>query len=129
MVSRTGRRKAATFCNAKPPASRTTSVKPPKTHSKVVHGAIVSRAPDSTIASDGPSVVIAAMMPMLRPNFSRGETANVIFIPIGVSKPVPIACSKRAISSTPNEGASAPTMEPISISATTETNNGLVGKR
>ena len=86
-------------------------------------------APETTIASDGPSVVIAAIRPMAMPSFSRGATARVMFMPIGVSRPVPIACSRRPASSTPKLGARAPITEPITISATTATNSGRVAKR
>ena len=128
-MSSTGRPRSATVRSAIAPAIRTSRVKAPKTHSRVVHGANVSSTPESTIAREGPRVVIAAMMPMFSPSFSRGETASVMFMPIGVSRPVPMAWSRRAISSTSKDGARAPIIEPMTMTATTETNNCRVGKR
>ena len=81
------------------------------------------------MASEGPSVVIAAMMPIMSPSFWRGETASVMFMPSGVRSPVPTACSRRPMSSTLNEGASAPTAEPTTMSATTLTKRPRVGNR
>ena len=81
------------------------------------------------MASEGPSVVIAAMMPMFMPSFCRGDTANVIFIPMGVNNPVPIAWSKRPMSKVEKFGAKAPMTEPTIMMAVTAINSDRVGKR
>ena len=69
------------------------------------------------------------MMPIMSPSFWRGETASVMFMPSGVRSPVPTACSRRPMSSTLNVGASAPTTEPTTMSATTLTKSPRVGNR
>lgn len=76
---------------------------------------------------DGPSVVIAPMMPMYAPSFSLGATSRVIFIPIGISIPVPSACTIRPVRSTVKFGASAPMTLPMTSSAVVPTNSFLVG--
>ena len=55
-----------------------------------------------------------------------GDTASVIFIPIGVSKPVPMACSSRPPSNVAKFGANAPIMEPTTMMPVTEINSALV---
>src|SRR5690606_13292693 len=55
------------------PGEQHREVRAPKVHIRIAQGATVRRTPESTMPSDGPSVVIAAMMSMLRPSFSRGE--------------------------------------------------------
>ncbi len=128
-ISRTGRPSSTTVYSTKAPAISTISTSAANTHISVFHGAMVSKAPDKTIASDGPSVVIAAMIPMFIPSLCRGDTASVIFIPIGVSKPVPMACSSRPPSNVAKFGANAPIMEPTTMMPVTEINSALVGKR
>ena len=68
------------------------------------------------------------MMPMYDPSFSRGATSSVIFMPMGMSMPVPSAWMTRPMSSTVKSVASAPTTEPMTSSAVVVQNSGRVGK-